>query len=436
LTRQSGGWHNARMSQPAKKSPRRWFQFSLRTLLVLTALAAGAALLWRAYLEPYRKQRQTMALIEKLGRRYQTAEASVWLRRILGGDLRNIVLADLADCDDPAQYLQQISSLPAIETLAVGGPAFGDEHLRRLHGLKTLRGLVLDTTSVTDAGLASLRSALPQVVICRGQRRAIAALGKHGDVGTQLSSSCVELRNLLGDDLFFEAVSFAVGFHDNPGFSDAQLVHLRWLGQLQKLSLQHTRVSDAGLVHLKYVRQLQELGLWETAVTDAGLAHVVQLSQLQELNLGGTKVTDAGIAQLKGMKQLQRIYLWQTQVTDAAMADIRELPQLEHLSVGTTQVGDAGVAHLKRHPTLKWLDIHETQVTDASLAVLKSLSQLESLHLEDTRVTDAGLGHLKGLSKLKDLRLEGTKVTPAGVTELRRALPRCEIKAEREPGAP
>ena len=44
-----------------------WFQFSLRTLLIVVTLVAGLLVAWRVYVEPYRRQRETMKLIEELG---------------------------------------------------------------------------------------------------------------------------------------------------------------------------------------------------------------------------------------------------------------------------------------------------------------------------------------------------------------------------------
>src|SRR5438094_941353 len=129
--------------QPDLKPRRRWFQFSLRSLLVLVGLVALAATLWRTYVAPYVRQRETIKLIEKLQGTYQTTEAPVWLRR-LGGDFQNVTQANLADCDDPAAYLDHVSQLPAVELLIVGGLAFNDDHARRLHGLRTLVGLILD----------------------------------------------------------------------------------------------------------------------------------------------------------------------------------------------------------------------------------------------------------------------------------------------------
>ena len=46
-----------------------------------------------------------------------------------------------------------------------------------------------------------------------------------------------------------------------------------------------TKVTDAGLVHLKGLAQLQSLDLMEHQVTDAGLEHLKGLTQLQSLDL-------------------------------------------------------------------------------------------------------------------------------------------------------
>ena len=58
-------------SNPSKPR-RRWFQFSLRSLLIAVTLFAGLLVAWRVYVEPYRRQRETMKLFEELGSRYKT----------------------------------------------------------------------------------------------------------------------------------------------------------------------------------------------------------------------------------------------------------------------------------------------------------------------------------------------------------------------------
>ena len=95
---------------------------------------------------------------------------------------------NVADCDDPAAYIDHVAALPAIETLVVGGSAFTDEHLKRLHGLTTLSGLVLDCTEVTDEGLAALAQALPSLEAYQSERRAIALQEAEELAAAQLAS--------------------------------------------------------------------------------------------------------------------------------------------------------------------------------------------------------------------------------------------------------
>src|SRR5690242_970636 len=105
---------NASRDQPQARRRRRWFQFGLRTLLVIMVLAACAVMAWRVYVEPYRRQGETAALIEKLGGSYKTAQADKWLCKLFGEDFQDVVLVDLADCDGPAEYLEAIGALPRL----------------------------------------------------------------------------------------------------------------------------------------------------------------------------------------------------------------------------------------------------------------------------------------------------------------------------------
>jgi hypothetical protein len=72
----------------------------------------------------------------------------------VGQNFQNVTLVDLGDCDDPAAYLDSITRLPCLETLVVGGERFGDEHLRRLKRIASLRALLLDSSGVTESAVA------------------------------------------------------------------------------------------------------------------------------------------------------------------------------------------------------------------------------------------------------------------------------------------
>ena len=201
----------------------------------------------------------------------------------------------------------------------------------------------------------------------------------------------------------------------NTQVTDAGLVHLKDLRELQFLSLDDTKVTDAGLVHVKDLQGLERLYLVNTQVTDAGLVHLKNLKGLRWLALNETQVTDAGLAHVKDLKGLERLYLANTQVTDAGLVHLNDLKALQLLQLTKTQVTDAGLVHLKDLTGLHELKLANTRVTDAGLVHLKDLMGLHRLDLRSTQVTDAGLVHLEDLRELTWLGLTNTKVTAEGV---------------------
>src|SRR6476661_1008326 len=119
------------MPSPQANRPRRWFQFSLRTLLILVAVGAGLAFGYVKTIEPYRLQREAMAVITKLGGTYKTEDATGSVR-YLDKNSQDVVVVDLADCDKPDEYLLHLARLPRLRTLVVGGHSVGDEQVAAL----------------------------------------------------------------------------------------------------------------------------------------------------------------------------------------------------------------------------------------------------------------------------------------------------------------
>ena len=82
------------------------------------------------------------------------------------------------------------------------------------------------------------------------------------------------------------------------GFENAD-GSLSSVSEVSLINFEGTQITDAGLVYLKALTNLQELYLSVTQVTDAGLVHLWGLSKLLTLGLGETKITDAGVAELQ-----------------------------------------------------------------------------------------------------------------------------------------
>jgi|GEM_PF-2798699 len=158
----------------------------------------------------------------------------------------------------------------------------------------------------------------------RQQKAKVEAIEKLGgevlyDNKVQLRSPAI--RQILGDDKYGTVLH--VKFFASTTLTDADLVLLSGLTKLRHLVLKCTQVSDAGLVHLSGLTSLNELFLDNTQVTDAGLVHLAGLRKLQTLSLDKTQVTDAGLVQLKRLP-LAYLSLKNTQVTDAGIAELQK----------------------------------------------------------------------------------------------------------------
>jgi hypothetical protein len=363
-------------STQAASGNRRWSQFGLRGLLLLVLAIAIGLLACRQYLKPYWRQQQTIALIERLGGTCQTAEAGQWWLR-LAGSTHNVTQVNLADSDDPDAYLADVAELPAVELLIVGGPEFTDEHARRLYKTHSLRGLIHDSTGVTDEELTALRAALSNAEVYASQRRTIAWFKKRDSIAFLPQLATSSLRRLAGDEWFREAEDFHA---TRQRFGDSDVAKLRPLRQLALIALRDTQVTDAGLQNLRGMSHLLRLDLGNTEVTDAGLDYLRGLAQLQLMKLDGTKVTGAGFATL---------------------GDVGRVPGLS-IDVSDTQLDDAGLAQLGKLDQTVRIDMARTAITDAGLEHLKSLKQLQWLNVIDCRITDAGLVHLKDFKPATD----------------------------------
>lgn len=231
--------YNKTMSvEPIKpKSKRRWFQFSLRTLLIVTAIFAALFAWWS------HKARQQREMVKAISRS--------------GGDVQYDFHRSAAK--GPVNWPQWIVDMLGVDYFAsvwrisLIGPEFTDANLEPLDRDTAFQELLLSHSQITDSGLQRL----------------------HGSQALQ-SLSLESTR--VGDD---------------------GLKRIEGLTTLKALGLRRTVITDDGLRHLKALTDLKDLSLDNTEVTDVGLDHLRGLTALQWLNLSHTKVTDAGVKRLQ-----------------------------------------------------------------------------------------------------------------------------------------
>jgi hypothetical protein len=167
-------------AEPPKADPpkrkRRWFQFSLRTLMIFTLMCAIPCAWLGSKIARKRKEREAVAAIEALGGYvwydYQAAAPGGppwaspaepygpdWLRSFLGNDFFSEVTGvSLQDANVSDADLVNLEGLSHLESLnLVGRINVTDVGLIDIRGLAQLRMLDLQRTNVSDVGVANLK---------------------------------------------------------------------------------------------------------------------------------------------------------------------------------------------------------------------------------------------------------------------------------------
>jgi len=294
------------MAKPIAKlvamlTPKRtWFQFRLRTLFVLVAVASFPCAWLASMLHMKYRERNVVAHILRVGGHVQYAwEKDIgrgsghvseairgeppgpqWIRKLLGDDFVTTVSRVTfrqKGINDSALADLDLEGLPQLSGLALNGPLITDRSLARLQGITKLQSLDLSGTQVTDVGL----------------------------------------------------------------------MHLRPLKRLEFLALNETQVTDAGLAQLGTLMSLQHIELTATRLTGSGLGHLCSLPCLETLRLERTLTTDGEMANVQLLTRLRELDLSCTVVSDAGLFCLRELSDLRRLNLRLTLVSDSGVAELR-----------------------------------------------------------------------------------------
>lgn len=220
--------------EPAAPRKRRWFQWSLRALLVFVLLCAISCSWLAVRLREVQERREAVATIEGLNGHavcyyWMGDEGTLgkWLRSALGDDFFATFYHANVSHDAAMKCLQK---LPQLKSLTLYSPQVTDAELKYLTDLPRLEKISVIQTGTTDAGMTYLRDA-------------------H------------QLRKLVF--LRTEATG--------PG-----LAQLKEMPHLEELAFFDTRTTNLTLMHLKDFSQLRSLVLVGTCASPEAV------SELQE----------------------------------------------------------------------------------------------------------------------------------------------------------
>ena len=267
------------MNEQPPKSRRRWFSFSLRSMMLLVVVIA-IPLGWKV--NRARNQRVVVAELQKLtvtdiaydyqfvamknGRGKSLPPGPGWLIDLLG-----------------EEYFVEVVQI------AVDDPQVTDETIALIARLPKIERVTLKSDRITDGGLVHFA-------------------GMHN----------LEVVTLYSNRI-----------------TGAGLVHLAELKRLKWLDVWGWATDDS-LEHISTLKRLENLHVIEPSqVTDRGLANVAKLTNLQSLHLGNDprntaglqdyiKITDAGLGNLYGLKNLVSLRLNTTQVTQTGIDKLQK----------------------------------------------------------------------------------------------------------------
>jgi uncharacterized protein YjbI with pentapeptide repeats len=450
---------------------RRPFQFSLRSMLILFPVIAMSGGWLAASVRQAQEERAAGSdLVDsgggiRLGRssRRQSIYAAPpppWLEQRLGVEFFAKTVTASARSDEE---LVHVSSFPEVEHLFLDGSVekhhtyqhFGfpspgttisDEGLSAIRGLSQLEKVLLESQSISSAGLIHLKNAtglktlhLTKTQVDDEGLRQLARHRRLEDLAIAHEENYIlvmwpRIAPIKFDDADGERVKLrarvpSIMAHsdwkllgaESPNvaswgvktavpqrITDAGLVHLKGLRELGSLKLCGAPITGTGFEPLQKLDKLIEVNLIDCPISDDGLRHIAELRNLRTLYLSGDCLSDHGLEHLERPKKLRHLSIDRGKIDGSGLKSLRNLPLLESLTLARTKINDEGLANLRGIKSLTRLNLRGAEVTDNGLQHLAELTELEELDLSGTRVSGTGLAHLSSLTKLKKLNLAET----------------------------
>jgi hypothetical protein len=309
---------------PPRRPHRRWLRYSLRSLLLLTALLA----IWLGIkVNQARRQREAVEKLTSLGAQITydiDLDVIRWARDLCGDDFFRTV-----------RSVSFVGRLSAHRTQSIPH-TFTDQDLSCLADLRQLELLYIANAPITDEGLLHLAG--------------------------HKSLTTIHLNNTA---------------INGSGFR-----HLA-VPNLVEIGLNGTRVNDAALSHLRKAKNLQRLQLAGTEITDEGLKYLRGLSKLEGLVISRTRITGSGLKYLSGLRELREIYMAGCPVKGESLLSLNRLKPSAGsflIDLNDTPLGDQDIAYLIQLKNLWSVSLNRTKVTDAGLADLHRMTKLISFY--------------------------------------------------------
>jgi len=410
-TKEGGTGGNAEGQAPAeKKRPRRkWFQFSLRTLLLMMLVfGCGLGLLTTAYRDLQEKWKP-IRIIERgqVGASIfylpSPKPKSTWLEKELGlgyPDHPYVVNLHRPQTDQ----IQALSKLSKLDTVFFNfGPFDTRDHFQGFVAPPKLRTIHLETDFLSEGDALSLQKIPTLANLSFSSRPGLSSTMRAGHKNHfGPLKSAPSLRHLSFSAFHFQAGDLTslshqialkhLSFSSCEGFTDQDLMTVADFPELSWLSMNYCPIDGTGLqTILEGAPKLEVLSLSLSPISDDGLAVISKYSHVSNLHLNSTMITDAGAEHWSRLKNLRLLNLESTSISDLTVIELGKLTQLSSLNLKGTKVTDLGVVELANLPKLEILNLDQTAVTGEGLRAFANLPSLKELRISIALAGSPGL---------------------------------------------
>jgi len=216
---------------------------------------------------------------------------------------------------------------------------YTDEALRQLSKLRSLEELTIGSIGITDAGMDEIAKL--------SKLRTLWLFGSNiSDKGLSRLTALKSLQNLSFGPPCDTSISGLAQLNFMPNITnlsvrqlkrdnrDKSVLDISGLTNLRKLDITldaDATFKDKDFACLANIKGLQWLQLWPTELSDAGMVHLRGLTNIERLNIGGPGLTDAGLKCLANMKKLNHLTISDGRFTDEGLRRLEDLKALSYL---------------------------------------------------------------------------------------------------------
>lgn len=400
-----------------QKPCRRWFQFSLRSLLiVMLVLSAGFGLFVHARHKSQEQWAAANALMKMSQSGCQVGEdltvvepvkPITWQKR-LGIDLPDfteMVVSGRRKVKDE-EALKYLLKLPQLERIWIYRDV-DDDDLKALSKFPHLKGFGVHSDFITGEGMTHF-------------------VGKEKLQDLYLSGSKLSDRGL-------EVVArlpglTSLGWSAEGETSDVGISQLRNNLRLTQLELSGVVISDIGLEHLSTCENLEELSIDATGdgLTGKGIQGLARLKKLKSLTFCKPLPSDC-LAALSNLVTLEELRLQGPVPNEEDLTGLAQMNSLKYLALRDVELKRKGLRNLANLHQLESLYANLSGLGDEDMELISSFPKLRRLDLSNSAVTGAGLMKLVGLKELQRLDVRDSKITYEAIDDFKDLVPGVDV---------